>query len=548
MAGRMSRLLQLVEFTNIPQDKREIITPEMARQFPHLQEIAEEIPAYDHKAKVEILIGRDAPELLKIRESRNGPKGAPWAQRLDLGWTVSGQMCLNRVGGPIHISARRTAVEYPDPTLSFSWSSEDIRCNSAKHEIVPCPNQYKIRERYAEKGEIGADLFRTTPDDNMVSMSRKDRRFLDIMETGIQKNQSGNWKMPLPFRRPNFAMPDNRSLAVNRLNSLLRTLKKKPKMKEDYLQFMAKVFERGHAVPVLREELSVTTCLKKNEPNEHDQQDQDQMAPIRSGGQVWYLPHFGVYHPRKPDQIRVVFDSSAEFHGVSLNKELLPGPDLKNSLTGVLMRFRQESVAAMCDIEQMFHSFHVSPEHQNFLRFLWFKESETIELIRNAQAMFAAANLRLHKVVSNSVGVMEALPAEDRAKSVSDIDLRRDVLPTQRSLGVHWEIEKDEFTFRVSLPEMPFTRRGVLSTINSVYDPLALASPVILEGKLILQQLVLMGKKANDNNPLGWDDPLPENMKKRLSRWRDDLPNLEEGSTQPGRVVCERQSPGHLPP
>lgn len=119
MAGRMSRLPQLVECTNIPQDKREIITPEMAGQFPHLQEIAEEILAYDHKAKVEILIGRDAPELLKIRESRNGPKGAPWVQRLDLGWTVSGQRCLNRVGGPIHISARRTAVEYPDPTLKF---------------------------------------------------------------------------------------------------------------------------------------------------------------------------------------------------------------------------------------------------------------------------------------------------------------------------------------------------------------------------------------------------------------------------------------------
>lgn len=77
MAGRMSRLPQLVECTNIPQDKREIITPEMAGQFPHLQEIAEEILAYDHKAKVEILIGRDAPELLKIRESRNGLKGAP---------------------------------------------------------------------------------------------------------------------------------------------------------------------------------------------------------------------------------------------------------------------------------------------------------------------------------------------------------------------------------------------------------------------------------------------------------------------------------------
>ena len=40
--------------------------------------------------------------------------------------------------------------------------------------------------------------------------------------------------------------------------------------------------------------------------------------------------------------------------------------------------------------------------------------------------MLATENLRLHKVVSNSVAVMEAFPAEDRAKSIKDLDLRHD--------------------------------------------------------------------------------------------------------------------------
>jgi hypothetical protein len=44
-----------------------------------------------------------------------------------------------------------------------------------------------------------------------------------------------------------------------------------------------------------------------------------------------YLLYFGVYHPRKPKKIRVVFDSSAEFHGVSLNKELLSGTTTRNN-------------------------------------------------------------------------------------------------------------------------------------------------------------------------------------------------------------------------
>ncbi len=35
--------------------------------------------------------------------------------------------------------------------------------------------------------------------------------------------------------------------------------------------------------------------------------------PLQSGEECWYLPIFGVYHPHKPDKIRVVFDSSAQF-------------------------------------------------------------------------------------------------------------------------------------------------------------------------------------------------------------------------------------------
>ncbi|KAK3749994.1 hypothetical protein QZH41_000414 [Actinostola sp. cb2023] len=117
--------------------------------------------------------------------------------------------------------------------------------------------------------------------------------------------------------------------------------------------------------------------------------------------------------------------------------------------------------------------------------------------------MLATANLRLHKVVSNSVEVMEAFPTEDRGKDVRDLDLRRDSLPAQRSLGVYWDLEEDAFTFKVSLADKPFTRRGVLSIVNSIYDPLGLAIPVLLEGRLLLQQLVHMGKKKKNDRLVG---------------------------------------------
>ena len=46
-----------------------------------------------------------------------------------------------------------------------------------------------------------------------------------------------------------------------------------------------------------------------------------------------------------------------------------------NSLTGVLARFRKEDVALSCDIEQMFHSFYVTPDCRDFPRFLWHENS-----------------------------------------------------------------------------------------------------------------------------------------------------------------------------
>ena len=124
---------------------------------------------------------------------------------------------------------------------------------------------------------------------------------------------------------------------------------------------------------------------------------------------------------------------------------------------------------------------------------------------------------------------MKALPAKDRAESVRDLDFRHDTFPTQRFLGVHWDLEGDAFTFHVTLPERPFTRRGVLSIINSVYDPLGLAAPVILKGKLLLRQLVIMGKNGSDT-PLGWDDPLPEELMCQWQSWRNALVDLENVS------------------
>jgi len=207
----------------------------------------------------------------------------------------------------------------------------------------------------------------------------------------------------------------------------------------------------------------------------------------------------------------VVFDSSAKYQEVSLKNVLLTGPDLTNSLLGVLLRFRKESVAVIADIEQMLYCFYVQESHRNFLRFMWFEDNDpeknlveyrisvhifgnspsaaiatyglretadsdkndidvydfiinnfyvddgfvslsdcekAVDLIQRTQrTLMKGGNLKLHKIASNSKKVMNAFHSDDLAKGIKDLDLYVDAPPLQISLGLSWNILSDNFTF-----------------------------------------------------------------------------------------------------
>ena len=77
--------------------------------------------------------------------------------------------------------------------------------------------------------------------------------------------------------------------------------------------------------------------------------------------------------------MRVVFDCAARYNGRSLNDALMSGPPLMNTLVGVLIRFREERIALVGDIEAMFHQVRMDPVHADALRFLWWKDGKLNE-------------------------------------------------------------------------------------------------------------------------------------------------------------------------
>ena len=371
--------------------------------------------------------------------------------------------------------------------------------------------------------------------------------------------KDGHYELALPWKNPQPSLPNNKPIAVRRLMLLKKRLTKDNDLYQKYSAFMQDLLQKGYARKLPEEK----RCQQSNT--------------------TWYLPHHPVFHPQKPDKVRVVFDCAAEYGGTSLNKELLQGPDLTNSLVGVLTRFRQGPVAMMADIEAMFHQVRVQPEDCDALRFLWWpdndlncepeeyqmmvhlfggvsspscanfalqrtaddnakefgpeivksvkrnfyvddclksneNEQEAINAAEQLRLLLARGGFRLTKWLSNSPKVIESIPELERSKSLKEMIHFTD-LPTERALGVLWNVRADTFGYSISLKNKPLTRRGILSIVSSVYDPLGFAAPFILLAKEILQDLCRLN--------IGWDDPIPEEYAKRWNEWLKDLPKLE---------------------
>ncbi len=508
---------------SIPVNRTHIPTCDTARHWKHLSSIVHKIPPLQD-CEVGLLIGYNGPKALAPKQVILEGDDEPYAVQTDLGWSIVGRLSSHHESQSFNTICHRVSIK----------------------ELPPVTPADVIKILESDFKDAGLD-------NKMVS--QEDILFLTKLQQSIRKNNLGHYEMPLPFkRRPHLL--NNKQLSIVRLNHLKRKLLKDEKYKEHYVRFMEEVIERGDAEEV------------------HDE---------GKDGEKWYIPHHGVYHPKKPDKLRVVFDCSAKYQGTSLNDHLLQGPDLMNNLTGVLVRFRQHPVAFMCDVEKMFHQFHVEEADRNYLRFLWWKNGdlalqpqeyrmkvhpfgatsspgcanyglkhlakenecmyplgskfittnfyvddgvtsvasteEAIQVAREARQLCASGGLRLHKFISNDRVVLDSIPISERAIEVKAHDLNFDDTPLERALGIHWHIDSDNIRFSVDLKDQPATRRGILSTVASLYDPLGFIAPFLLRGKLVLQEMC--------RNGTGWDDPLPKELQPNWEHWKADLVNLE---------------------
>ncbi|XP_033251864.1 uncharacterized protein LOC117190994 isoform X1 [Drosophila miranda] len=293
--------------------KQSVNMSELSSQYPHIKSIP--LKGY-RNARPEILIGLDNLHLIAPKQMRSMGYVGPAIALTNLGWVAYGK-CRGESGTMSYVKAVHL-VKHNDEHIE----------QLVRDYITNTEMDVRIVKNHVEGRE-------TERSNRLLSTTTK--RIGDRFETGLL------WKVD------DVVLPDSKKMAIKRQLSLERKFIHDPECYKKYCDLMEAYEEKSYIRHITSNELEVD---KKKE---------------------WFLPHFGVLNPNKPGKLRIVFDAAAEVDGVSLNSMLMTGPDGYQSLTDILMRFRQKPIGVCADIAEMFHQVIIRKEDRCAQRILWRK-------------------------------------------------------------------------------------------------------------------------------------------------------------------------------
>ena len=427
---------------------------ETVKECKHLIGICELLTYAEVKPKV--LIGQDNWHLLLSSEVRRGNKNQPVASLTPLGWVLHGSE-TRTLGHSINFVSHITEEQEDNlEALVKQYFEMDALCINPKKP-------------------------KTDPEEQA----------LRILEKTTVRTEEGRYETGLLWRKEEIALPDNYENSLKRLFNIEKKIDRDPKLKEKYTEQMEALISKGYA----------------------------ELAPKqKTPKKTWYLPHFAVVNPMKPEKLRVVHDAAAKTKGVALNDMLLKGPDLLQSLPGVVMRFRQHVVGVTADIKEMFMQVKLRTQDRDSLRYLWrgdrrdsqppeeyrmtslifgascspstaiyvknlnAKENEkaypeaaaaivnkhyvddyldsfrtledAVRITKSVREVHRKASFELKQWKSNSSALLEALGETEQTE---DMELYQSEERTERVLGVIWKLNTDKLTFNLNLARIPPT-------------------------------------------------------------------------------------------
>ncbi|XP_045541861.1 uncharacterized protein LOC123723324 [Papilio machaon] len=249
---------------------------------------------------------------------------------------------------------------------------------------------------------------------------------------------------------------------------------------------------------------------------------------------VYYMHHHCVLREGKSTDLRIVYDASSKTREKdSLNDCLYRGPLMLEDLTGLLIRFRENKVGIVADVEKTFLQIGLQHPDRDVTRFLWYKDLtkdisvSNIQHYRFCRVPFGVIsspfllNATIKYYLSNTVNDLSKRMSEDiyvdnlvtGAESVAEAyNLYKTAREVFKGLSMNireWNSNSHEFLMRVPKEGIEWntqedvlklkpnfemaknleTKGGVLKTTASIYDPCGFVAPMILPAKRLLQDL-----------------------------------------------------------
>ncbi|XP_076395364.1 uncharacterized protein LOC143265692 [Megachile rotundata] len=397
--------------------------------------------------------------------------------------------------------------------------------------------------------------------DSVACKGEQDRALRILEETSSRKGKI--WETGLLWKDDHAPSTNGLSTARKRLELLERRLDRDPEYARLYYQEMQRFLDQGYAQ-------RVENTLER--------------------ARTWYLPHFGVRNVNKPNKVRLVFDAAAKTGGISLNDQLMSGPDLLKSLPGILIRFRQYAVAVKADISDMFLRVQIRESDRGAQRFLWrgkdrnrepdiyemstlifgaksspcsaiyvkdknakdcneahpeavrsiindsymddFLSSrrtvrEAAELVRDVIAINARANFAMHGWASNKAEALRN--SVDHGQRLEQGDTRLGDRGGERVLGLFWDTQNDELKFNVELKNIP--KEILLGEKKPTKREFLRVIMSVFDPLGILAPFTLKSKIIMQEiwrSGINWDDPLREEDFVRWRKWVSMIDRVKE--------------------
>ena len=499
---------------------------------------------------VGLLIGRDNMHLITPLEVRQGQIGQPWALRFNLGWSLS---CPD--------------IEFEEEADFYTTEvKEDVKSEGEEgaEECNPGSCPHSILELMAKIESIGIT-------EKESKYSQAEDRTLKRLVSSIKINEENEVEIEIPMNDKVDQLGNNYEQVKRRQESLEKRLEKHG-IYQLYWDLFQKSLEQGYIKEV--------------------------DDPIPEKGQKNYITHFYVL---KPDSlttpVRIVYDAKAKVgNSVSYNECVETAPDLQNLLIDIILNFRKNAIAFSMDVKQMFSQVRI-PEHQyDMNRFIfrapgedkfrvfchtrwWFgntasptaaqlavvkmaeskkdefplgsvtvdqfrymddtidtKKTEelAIKTVDECIKIFDISGMKVQKLISNSKAVVTSVPIDLRLKGYQSGNLDDTTV-----LGYPWYTMPDMIS--VARPKSnnlePKTKRGLLHTLASVYDPIGLLSPVTVMSRMLMSTLW--------RKNYSWDEELPLEIQKDMRCWYQQLENLPDFRI-PRQVVPNKMTAIHI--